>query len=94
MESRYKMGKVMAEEYKRAKKKDKGYLLDLVVNSSGYSWCYAGWLLRNIGRRVVLYEKGERIILEKNDSCYVEQKNYSVARKCVGYSDRFINEII
>ena len=45
MESRYKMGKVMAEKYKRAKKKDKGYLLDLVVNSSGYSWCYAGWLL-------------------------------------------------
>jgi len=63
MESRYKLVKVMAGRYKRARKKDKGYLLDLVVNSSGYSRCYAGWLLRNIGRRVVVYEKGERIIL-------------------------------
>ena len=34
MESRYKLVKVMAERYKRARKKDKGYLLDLVVNSS------------------------------------------------------------
>jgi len=65
MESRYKFVKVMVERYKRARKKDTGYLLDLVVNSSGYSRCYDSWLLRN--------------------SCYVEQKNWLVVRKTVGY---------
>lgn len=63
MESRYKIGKVMAGRYKKARKKEKGEILDRFTEVTGYSRCYAGWLLRNWGKKVVIYDKGERIIL-------------------------------
>jgi len=53
MESRYKMGKVMAEEYKRAGKKERGEILDRYRKVTGYNRRYAGWLLRNWGKKVV-----------------------------------------
>jgi len=89
MESRYKLVKVMAERYKRARKKDKGYLLDFVVNSSGYSRCYAGWLLRNIGRRVVVYDRGERIILVGS-----RRKSQRGIRKRPIYYDRTVLDVL
>lgn len=63
MEERYKVCKVMAERYKKAGKKERGKILDRFIEVTGYNRCYAGWLLRNWGKKVVIYDKGERIVL-------------------------------
>ncbi|HOL22972.1 MAG TPA: transposase, partial [bacterium] len=31
--------------------------------ATGYNRCYGGWLLRNWGRKVVVYNKGKRTVL-------------------------------
>lgn len=63
MEARYKLGKVMAGRYKKVRKKERGRILDSFIEATGYNRCYAGWLLRNWGRKVVIYDRGERIVL-------------------------------
>jgi len=62
MEGRYKLGKIMAVRYKKARKKERGEILERFTEATGYNRCYAGWLLRNWGRKVVIYNKGERIV--------------------------------
>ena len=62
MEGRYKLGKLMAVRYKKQKKKERGEILERFTEVTGYNRCYAGWLLRNWGRKVVIYNKGEQYI--------------------------------
>ena len=63
MEGRYKIGKVMSVRYKKAGKRGRGEILDRFIEVTGYNRCYAGWLLRNWGKKVVIYDRGERIVL-------------------------------
>ena len=60
---RKKISKKIAERYQRARKKEKGKILDEFVSLMGYNRNYASWLLRNIGRKVVIKGKRGRVIL-------------------------------
>jgi len=44
--------KALADQFRRARKKDKGRILAEFVEATGYNRSYATWLLRNHGRRV------------------------------------------
>lgn len=52
MKERKTLTKALAEQYRRASKKQKGQLLDQFVQSTGYNRCYAAWQLRHHGLRV------------------------------------------
>lgn len=52
MQERKSVTKALAEQFRRARKKEKGEILDRFVKATGYNRSYASWLLRNHGRRV------------------------------------------
>ncbi|MCC6698278.1 MAG: transposase, partial [Candidatus Hydrogenedentes bacterium] len=52
MQERKCVTKAMGEQFRRARKKEKGEILDRLVEATGYTRSYASWLLRNHGRRV------------------------------------------
>lgn len=54
MRERWVLVKAFAAEYRKARKKEKGGILDRFVKASGYLRRYAARLLRNQGRRVVV----------------------------------------
>jgi hypothetical protein len=53
MKDRKTVTKALAAQYQRARKGEKGRILDQFVEATTYNRHYAGWLLRNQGRRVV-----------------------------------------
>lgn len=61
MRERKVVTKAMAEQYRRATKREKGRLLDQLVEATGYNRHYAAWLLKRYGKRVV-FEPG--VVLE------------------------------
>lgn len=63
MEERRKISKKIAGRYQKARKKEKGKILDEFVELVGYNRSYASWLLRNIGKEVVIKRGKERIVL-------------------------------
>jgi len=54
MKERRVFTKVLCERYRKASKKEKGKILDHLVQTAEYSRCYARYVLRNHGRRVAL----------------------------------------
>lgn len=54
MKERKVVTKATCEQYRKSSKKGKGLILSQFVQATGYSRCYARWLLRNHGRRVEL----------------------------------------
>lgn len=52
MKERRVITKAVSEQYRKATKKQKGAILNQVVESTGYTRCYARFVLRNHGRRV------------------------------------------
>ena len=69
MKERKVFTKALSEQYRKAAKKQKGDILKQVVESTGYTRCYARWVLRNHGRRVEvqpgLVLEGDRRIARK-----------------------------
>lgn len=63
MKARQELTAATAGQYQRARKKEKGAILDQFIAATGYSRCHARWLLRHHGRRVVLDRAGERTVL-------------------------------
>ena len=61
MKDRRVLTKATCEQYRKARKKVKGQILDHFVEANGYDRCYARWLLRNHGRRV---QVGPSVFLE------------------------------
>ncbi len=61
MGTRKKIGQILAKEYQRARKKEKGKILDSIVKTIGYNRGYAKWLLRNWGREIVIWRGSRRI---------------------------------
>lgn len=56
--------KELAKRYQRATKREKGRILEELINLTGYSRCYASWLLRHCGRRVILSGKdGQQVVI-------------------------------
>ena len=54
MAERRVLVKAFAAEYRRVRKKQKGFILDQLVEATGYERHYAARLLRSHGRRVVV----------------------------------------
>lgn len=52
MKERKTITKALAEQYRRASKKQKGQILEQVVEATGYNRYYAAWALRWRGKRV------------------------------------------
>jgi hypothetical protein len=52
MKERKLVTKLVCEQYRKARKKEKSAILNVFVQETGYNRCYARWLLRNHGRRV------------------------------------------
>lgn len=54
--------KEVSKRYKKAKKKEKGKMLDEFVKLTEYSRCYASYVLRMYEKSVVVYSKGVRTV--------------------------------
>jgi len=64
MSERRAVSKEVAKRYQRAKKKERGRILDEFIQITGYARCYASYILRNWGRKIVLRAKdGGMVIL-------------------------------
>jgi len=61
MKEREVVTKALCDQYRKARKKDKGRMLEHFVQSTGYNRSYARFVLRNHGRRV---EVGPGIVLQ------------------------------
>jgi hypothetical protein len=54
--------------YHKATKKEKGHILDEFVKLTGYSRCYASYVLRTYGKKVVVdLENGKRTVFIGDD---------------------------
>ena len=62
MKEKKKISKKMAQWYQKARKKEKGEILEHFVSLTEYSRCYASWILRNWGKRVTVYSGRSRIV--------------------------------
>jgi hypothetical protein len=57
-----------AARYQKATKKEKGHMLDEFVKLTGYSRCYASYVLRTYGKKVVVdLENGKRTVFIGDD---------------------------
>jgi hypothetical protein len=63
MEVRKEISKAVVKRYKKSSKKEKGKILDEFTKITGYNRSYASWLLNNLGKKIVFYRDGKRIIL-------------------------------
>jgi len=55
--------KELAKRYQRGSKREKRQVLGEFVGLTGYNRCYASWLLRNCGRKVILPGKeGQQVV--------------------------------
>lgn len=86
MSERRSVTRATAKRYKEASKKEKGRILDEFVQLTGYTRCYASYVLRTWNRKAAQRMNRKTTRRRKNDNCYVEQKNYSVVRRAVGYA--------
>ena len=66
MKDKRVLTKAMCKQYRKARKKVKGQILDQFVEANGYDRCYARALLRNHGRRV---EVRPGVFLEGDARC-------------------------
>lgn len=62
MAARKVVTKKMAQGYMKAKREEKGIILDNLVKVAGYNRIYVGWLLRMLGRDKVMWIDKERIV--------------------------------
>jgi len=63
LKMRQRISKISARRYQAAGKKGKSKILDSFTGTTEYNRSYASWLLRNLWRKTVLYDRGERLIL-------------------------------
>ncbi len=70
----------VARRYQKAKKKEKGKMLDEFVETIGYSRCYASYLLRNWGREIGRWylKNGDKIVLVKDPSVKKKRKRLKI----------------
>jgi hypothetical protein len=63
MKEKRKVAKEIARRYQKASKKEKGIILDEFVCLTGYTRCYAAFILRNWGRKIRIRAKGVNTII-------------------------------
>jgi hypothetical protein len=52
----------LAQSYIKARKKEKGRILDQLVQLTGYTRCYGSWLLRMLGKPLVVWKGRQRVV--------------------------------
>jgi len=62
-EEKMKIINKLKDRYRKASKKEKGIILNELLHLTNYNRKYAGWLLRNAGRRVFLKRKGKKLVI-------------------------------
>lgn len=73
LKARKEVSKELAKRYQKASRKEKKKILDEFVKLSGYNRCYASYLLRNWGRKVVINSIGGKRN-ENNIDSYMRQR--------------------
>ena len=61
MKERRALAREKAQKYRRASKKQKGALPEVLIGQTNYCCRYASWLLRNWGRKVFAWIDGESV---------------------------------
>jgi len=61
--------KEVSKRYKEARKKEKSKMLDEFVKLTGYTRCYALYVLRMYKKKVVIYLKGGRTVFVADNGC-------------------------
>jgi len=86
MKTRQQIGKVVAKRYQRATKREKSKILDEFIKTTKYNRTYASWLLRNLWRETVIYERGERIIMVGSKA----KNQKGIRKRSVYYDDKTV----
>ena len=67
MKTRKSISKTIALRYRKERKKEKSKILDEFTKITGYNRSYAIWLLNRIGKKIVFYKNGKRIVFVGED---------------------------
>jgi hypothetical protein len=62
MRERHAVTQQLPARFRRASKKERGQILDAFTELTGYTRCYAAFLLRNCGKKQLLTIRGRRLI--------------------------------
>jgi hypothetical protein len=62
MRERHAIVRELAPRFHRASKKERGHLLDEFVGLTGYTRCYAAYVLRNCGKKQLRIVQGKRVV--------------------------------
>jgi len=87
MKVRRVISKTVAERYKKSRKKEKSKILDEFTNITGYNRSYASWLLNNLGKKLVVYKDGKRIVLVGENIKLRKRKRPII------YDEKVVNEL-
>lgn len=63
MRTKKTITKELAQRYQKARKKERKKILNEFVSLTGYNRSYASWLLRNCGRKLLMWRKGKKTII-------------------------------
>lgn len=63
MQEKKAITREVARRYQKASKNEKGLILDEFIKLTGYTRCYAAFVLRNWGRKINLRLNGEKLIV-------------------------------
>ena len=93
MRSRREVSREYARRYQKLikKKKEKGKLLDEFTNLTGYNRCYASYILRNWGKRVILCSGSEKRLVVIGD--FTKRKSYSCERRSRKYDEAVLEKL-
>jgi hypothetical protein len=81
--------------YNKATKKEKGHMLDEFVKLTGYSRCYASYVLRTYGKKVVVDSKdGKRTVFIGDDLYNGRGMKLKKRRKERIYDEKVLNALI
>ena len=75
MQEKKAITKELAKRYNRAKKKEKGKILDEVVALTGYNRCYATFVLRHWNRKPIIYPNDGKAIIFTEDKQHKTKRN-------------------
>jgi len=63
LEMKVKQLKVLAKRHQNGSKKEKSLIWEELVGFTGFNLCYANWLLRNCGQKIILSDKeGQQVM--------------------------------
>ena len=74
MRVRKVISRAISERYKKSIKKEKGKILDEFTKITGYNRSYASYLLNRIGKKIVVFRNGERIVFVGDNKKFKKRK--------------------